>query len=211
MRMTGWYNQKYGRVGTLWEGAFKCVLVQGTEALEMVSAYIDLNPLRAGLVADPIDYRWCGYAAAVSGDEAARKGIARAVFGPEETRVAGTKRPSWSKTVARYRLLLYGLGEEREGGVTVDGMEKWKGGFSPQEIREVLASGGKLSLAQALRCRVRYMTDGVVLGSKGFVNGFFASKREYFGKKRLEGARKLRGADWGEMRTLRDLRVDVIG
>ncbi len=216
MRMTGWYNQKHGRVGTLWEGAFKCVLVEGTHALEMVSAYIDLNPLRAGLVADPIDYRWCGYAAAASGDEAARKGIARAVFGPEETRVKETKRPSWAKTVARYRVLLYGLGEERAGeeragGVTVDGVEKRKGGFSPKEIREVLASGGKLSLAQALRCRVRYMTDGVVLGSKGFVNGFFASKREHFGKKRLEGARKLRGAEWGKMRTLRDLRVDVIG
>ena len=210
MRMTGWYNQKHGRVGTLWEGTFKCVLVEGTHALEMVSAYIDLNPLRAGLVADPVDYRWCGYAAAVSGDKLARKGIERAVFGPEALRARGKKRPSWGKTVAQYRMLLYGLGEERAGGETVDGAVKGRGGFSPAEIREVLASRGKLSLAQALRCRGRYFTDGVVLGSKAFVDGFFEGRREHFGPKRRTGARKLRGAEWGELRTLRDLRVDVI-
>ena len=207
MRMTGWYNQKHGRVGTLWEGRFKCVLVEGTEALEMVSAYIDLNPLRAGLVSDPLEYRWCGYAAAVSGDAEARRGIGRAVFGPEETRVKGTRRPSWGKTVARYRVLLYGLGEERTGGGTMDGAEKGRAGFRREEIREVLASRGKLSLAQALRCRVRYMTDGVVLGSKGFVERFFEGKREWFGPKRESGARKMRGADWGEVRALRDLRT----
>jgi len=210
MRVTGWYNARHGRVGTLWEGTFKCVLVEGTRALEMVSAYIDLNPLRAGLVGDPLDYRWCGYAAAVSGDKAARKGIARAVFGPEETRARGTKRPSWRKTVAQYRMLLYGLGEERAGGGTADGAVKGRGGFSAAEIREVLASRGKLSLAQALRCRVRYFTDGVVLGSGGFVDRFFEGKREWFGPRRETGARKLRGAEWGELRTLRDLRVAAV-
>jgi putative transposase len=211
MRMTGWYNHVHGRKGTLWEGVFKCVLVEGTHALEMVSAYIDLNPLRAGLVSDPIDYRWCGYAAAVSGDKEARKGIERAVFGPEEMRVKGTRRPSWGKTVAQYRMLLHGLGEERVEGDTVDGAMKRRGGYTPKEIREVLASRGELSLAQALRCRVRYFTDGVVLGSKDFVNGFFERKRGYFGAKRTSGARKLRGADWGKLRALRDLRVDPFG
>ncbi len=210
MRMTRWYNMEHGRRGTLWEGRFKCILVEGSEALEVVMAYIDLNPLRAGLVSDPLDYRWCGYAAAVAGDTSARKGIERAVFGPVETRVKGTKRPSWSKTVAQYRILLYGLGEERAGGATVDGTTKRQGGFSQEEIRKVLATRGKLSLAQALRCRVRYMTDGVVLGSAGFVNRFFEGKREYFGLKRETGARKLRGAEWGSLRTLRDLRVDTI-
>jgi putative transposase len=211
MRATGWYNEKHGRVGTLWEGRFKSVLVEGTQALEMVSAYIDLNPLRAGLVADPIDYRWCGYAAAVSGDARARKGIERAVFGPEESRVKGTKRPSWGRTVAQYRMLLYGLGEEWPGDETVGGLAKPKGGFTQAEIRTVLAARGKLSPAQALRCRVRYMTDGVVLGSKDFVDRFFEAKREWFGPKRESGARKLRGAEWGELRTLRDLRRHPIG
>ena len=92
----------------------------------------------------------------------------------------------------------------------MDGTAKRKGGFTPTEIREVLASRGKLSLAQALRCRVRYLTDGVVLGSKGFVDRFFEKKRGFFGPKRETGARRMRGAEWGELRTLRDLRVDAI-
>jgi len=75
-------GRRVGILGQIEEGTFTCVLVEGTRVLEMVSASIDLNPLRAGLVGDPVDYQWCEYAAAVSGDKAARKGIARAVFGP---------------------------------------------------------------------------------------------------------------------------------
>ena len=43
LRMTGWYNAKHGRKGTLWEGRFKCALVEGNDTLEKVAAYIDLN------------------------------------------------------------------------------------------------------------------------------------------------------------------------
>ena len=85
---------------------------------------------------------------------------------------------------------------------------KGRAGYSPKEIREVLASSGKLS--QAPRCRVRYMTDGVVPGSKAFVNGFFEHKKEHSGPKRESGAWMMRGAEWGVLRTLRDLRPDVL-
>ena len=75
-RFTGWFNRHHGRVGTLWEGRFKSVLLESGEAVRMVAAYIDLNPVRAGLVDDPKDYRWCSYAAAVAGDREARRGLA---------------------------------------------------------------------------------------------------------------------------------------
>jgi hypothetical protein len=53
-------------LGTLWEGRFKSVLVEGTgQTLSTMAAYIDLNPVRAGIVKDPADYRWSGYAEAV--------------------------------------------------------------------------------------------------------------------------------------------------
>jgi hypothetical protein len=56
------------RQGTLWEERFKSVLVEGAgPALSVMAAYIDMNPVRAGLVSDPKDYRWCGNAAAVAG------------------------------------------------------------------------------------------------------------------------------------------------
>ncbi|MEZ5431159.1 MAG: hypothetical protein R3F31_08270 [Verrucomicrobiales bacterium] len=44
-------------------------------ALLTMAAYIDLNPVRAGMVDDPKDYRWCGYAEAVAGGRRARRGL----------------------------------------------------------------------------------------------------------------------------------------
>jgi hypothetical protein len=67
-RFSQWFNARNDRAGTLWEGRFKSVLVEGTgQTLSTMAAYIDLNPVRAGIVKDPADYRWSGYAEAVAG------------------------------------------------------------------------------------------------------------------------------------------------
>jgi hypothetical protein len=69
-----------------------------------------------------------------------------------------------------------------------------------------------LSLARMLRCRVRYFTDGAVIGSKAFVNEAFAAARERFTEKRKDGARRMRGSGApaaGELWSMRDLRVRV--
>ena len=79
-----------------------------------------------------------------------------------------------------------------------------------EEIEEVWQAGGKLPLVEALRCRVRYFTDGAVLGGQRYVDDFFDRKREYFGESRKDGGRKMRGAQWGELRALRDLQKDVL-
>ena len=92
----------------------------------------------------------------------------------------------------------------------MDGTNRRKGGFTAAEIEEVWESGGKLPLAEALRCRVRYFTDGAVLGGQRYVDEFFARKREHFGNRRTNGGRRMRGAEWGELRVLRDLRVGVM-
>ena len=69
-----------------------------------------------------------------------------------------------------------------------------------------------LKLAGMLRCRVRYFTDGAVIGSKEFVNEAFAGARERFTKRREDGARRMRGsgaAAAGTLWSLRDLRVRI--
>jgi putative transposase len=67
-RVTGWYNRKLQTHGTVWGARFKSLVVENrAEVLRAVALYIDLNPVRAGLVEDPKDYRWCGYAEAVAG------------------------------------------------------------------------------------------------------------------------------------------------
>jgi hypothetical protein len=67
-----------------------------------------------------------------------------------------------------------------------------------------------LKLAAMLRCRVRYFTDGAVIGSKAFVNGAFAAARDRFTERRKDGARRMKGsgkAAAGVLWSLRDLRV----
>lgn len=54
-------NYKYGRSGTLWEGRFKASLVDSTNYLLSVMRYIELNPVRAGMVLSPSEYRWSSF------------------------------------------------------------------------------------------------------------------------------------------------------
>ncbi|MBI5275240.1 MAG: transposase [Burkholderiales bacterium] len=57
-----YFNDRHGRSGTLWEGRYKSTLVQAERYLLACMAYIDLNPVRAGMVADPADYPWSSHA-----------------------------------------------------------------------------------------------------------------------------------------------------
>jgi hypothetical protein len=82
-----------------------------------------------------------------------------------------------------------------------------KSGFSKERVEAVLRSGGKLSRAELLRCRVRWFSDGVAIGSKGFVEGVFTKCRGHFGAKRKDGARKVREDAAGGLHALRELRV----
>jgi putative transposase len=67
IRFTRWFNRIHSRKGTLWEERFKSVIVESGVAARMIAAYIDLNPVRAGMVKDPADYRWSSYGEAVGG------------------------------------------------------------------------------------------------------------------------------------------------
>jgi len=56
------FNQRHGRSGTLWEGRYRSTLIQAERHLLACMVYIDLNPVRAGLVSDPADYPWSSHA-----------------------------------------------------------------------------------------------------------------------------------------------------
>jgi REP element-mobilizing transposase RayT len=66
-RFTQWFNVRHKRKGGLWEERFKCVIVESGTAARTMAAYIDLNPVRAGIVKDPAEYRWSSYGEAVGG------------------------------------------------------------------------------------------------------------------------------------------------
>jgi len=190
---TRWYNREHEREGTLWSKRFDSVIVGPTcWDVMVVSAYIDLNALRARLVADPKDYPFCGYAEALAGDKEARAGL-------------GTFLPpgSWKERLADYRMLLYGT-----GGST---RQRGKAVLKPEVIAKVMKQKGKLTLAQVLRVRVRYFTNGVVVGAEEYVEKIWRKHCRKRGSKRKTGARKMKGAEWGPMRVMRDLQKDVLG
>src|SRR5438067_1746596 len=54
-------NTIHGRTGTLWEGRFRSSLIDCENYLLTCHRYIELNPVRAGLVADPASYRWSSH------------------------------------------------------------------------------------------------------------------------------------------------------
>jgi hypothetical protein len=92
-------------------------------------------------------------------------------------------------------------------------MRREKGIGDPTErLEQIVPATGHVALRQMLRWKVRYFTDGAVIGSRAFVDGLFEQCRERFGSKRKSGARKMRGPAAGAAGLLwsaRDLRVGV--
>ena len=116
-----------------------------------------------------------------------------------------------------YRVMLFSDGEEvfagqRETGGEVRQVRK---GFKRKQVKRVLARGGKLSLGETLRCKVRHLSDGMTFGSKGFVEDTFKHAREWFSETRKDGARPIRGIGWKKKETrlysMRNLRKDALG
>lgn len=60
-RYVRYFNDRHGRTGTLWEGRYKSTLIQTDRYLLACMAYIDLNPVRAGIVAEARDYPWSSH------------------------------------------------------------------------------------------------------------------------------------------------------
>jgi REP element-mobilizing transposase RayT len=210
-RVTLYINKRRDRTGTLWEGRYKSVLIEGREtALLTVAAYIDLNPVRAGIVATPEAYRWSGYGEAIgenNGANLAKTGLGVVL---SEALRETEWRHDWVSTRSRYRLFLYGEGQERDANELTGQSDRR--GFCEAAVEAVVAQKGELSVPELLRQRVRYFCDGAVIGTAEFVDEVFAREQacsQRFGKNRTTGARRMRGADWGELRVLRDLRKGV--
>ncbi len=67
-RYVQYVNRTYRRSGTLWEGRFRSCLTQEESYLLSCMRYIEMNPVRAGMVAHPGEYRWSSYRANAQGE-----------------------------------------------------------------------------------------------------------------------------------------------
>ena len=61
-RYVQYFNRRHARTGTLWEGRYRSTVLQADKYLLPCMVYLDLNPVRAGLVANAADYPWSSHA-----------------------------------------------------------------------------------------------------------------------------------------------------
>jgi hypothetical protein len=191
-RFAQWYNRRHHRYGVLWAERFKSVLIEEGQALSAVAAYIDLNPLRAGLCEDPKDYRYCGYAEAIA------KNSAQAKLGLQVALRLGSE-CSWKEAGREYRKLLFQTGTAAsKAGAVID----------VELVQKVLQEQqGEIPLAELLRCRIRYFTDGGILGSRTFVREQFARCRQMVAPSQTDREFRLRLTAGDQIWVLRNLRL----
>ena len=194
-RFSRWFNVKHQRKGTLWEERYSSSLVEDSYAALVVSAYIDLNPVRAGMVSDPKDYRWSSYSEAVAGGRLARAAIAAVLLKKDGVGCCGSSDRGgaivleedlegygWRSIAGRYRVFLFeegqAPGQSQQANEVRGKKNSRRKGFTQKQIKKELECGGELGMATKLHCKTRALIDGAVIGSRGFVKGVIAQLNE---------------------------------
>ncbi|WP_027184485.1 transposase [Desulfovibrio inopinatus] len=146
------YNARHHRRGYFWGDRFKSVIIEDGRTTIHCLAYIDLNPIRAGLVRRPEDYRWCSIGYHLQSNNA--DAFLSTDFGLEDDHRNTRDR------LRLYRRFLYEHGQEASP----------KGpGISTRLVEESAKSGYEYSVTDRLRLRSRWFTDSGILGSQAFI------------------------------------------
>ena len=148
---TAWYNRTrpVRRHGPLWSGRFKNTVLEPGQALWACLAYVERNPVRAKIVADPADYRFCSYG-----------------------EWAQTGRHPFADAVARF--LAPSLPFSLAGNDATDALAALKGRFAHDAAEEAAQPGvqgisAPCDFLLTARRRVRHWVDGLAIGSEVFV------------------------------------------
>jgi len=154
---TRFYNKRHNRKGYFWGDRFKSLIVQNGYSLVNLLAYVDLNPVRAGIVKRPEQYRWCSLGHHVQTGN--RNALLSMDFGMKEW---GEHEPS--EIVRKYRQFVYETG-------AVD-MGKGKP-MDPKIVKKERKKNFELKRFELFCYRTRYFSDAGILGSKEFVREVF--------------------------------------
>ncbi len=186
-RFSRFYNKRHERVGYFWGDRFKSVIVENGDTLINLLAYIDLNPLRAGLVDRPEEYRWCSIGYHVQTGN--RDGLLSTDFG-----LVGYDKMSERERFADYREFLYETGAiETEKGRSIDG----------EIVEKERAVKYELSDVDKFRRKTRYFTDSGIIGTKAFVSRYYDQFKDYFNTKKAKKPRKI--SEGAEIYSLKNL------
>ena len=166
-RFSRYYNKRHNRRGTLWGERFKSLIVENGETLINCLAYIDLNPLRAGLVERPEDYRWNSIAYHL---QAANKDSFLSLdFGLKEFGDF-----SDDERLTAYRRFLY------ETGAVDRSAQGSRKVIEEKYVEKLRKQDFKISRTERFRYRTRYFSDSGIIGSKVFVAGLYQRFKAHF-------------------------------
>jgi putative transposase len=175
-----YYNKRHNRRGYFWGDRFKSVIVDKGETLINCLAYIDLNPLRAGIVSRPEDYRWNSLGYHVQTNN--RDNFLSTDFGLKEFNVKSEK-----ERIRRYRRYVYEAG-------AVNRPDKGKTKVIGDRILEKERKREfELSRSDRFRYRTRYFTDSGVIGSKEFVSKTYRRFKHHFNSKNEKKPKPIKG------------------
>ena len=168
---TRYYNHRHNRRGYFWGDRFKSVIVEKGETLINCLAYIDLNPLRAGLVDRPEQYRWnsLGYHIQTGNKDT----FLSLDFGLKEFGVLDAE-----EKLRGYRRYVYEAGAVNRSEI---GKRNIIAGavVEKEQIKEF-----KISRVDRFRYRTRYFSDSGIIGTKEFVSINYKRFKDVFMSKR---------------------------
>ena len=177
-----YYNRRHNRRGYFWGDRFKSVIVDKGETLVNCLAYIDLNPLRAGIVERPEDYRWnsLGYHLQTENEDQ----FLSTDFGLKEFNVKSQK-----ERIRRYRRYVYEAGAISRS----DNMQaKVIGDKILAKERKIKFEINRIS---RFRLRTRYFTDSGIIGSKEFVAENYQQFKHLFYSKHEKKPKPIKGLE----------------
>lgn len=194
-RFSKWYNNRSHRKGTLWEDRFRSVLLGGDEgAILAVAAYIDLNAMRAGIVSKPEEYEWCSYGEAVAGGKLARQGLIQVLSGRGRSL-------RWENVKMQYGEIL-----NRRGKVSHESKEGDR--MLQNEVQDKMCGDSGISgmISHSIMSRIRYFTDGLIVGSREFIEEFYRERLKEISPNRKSICKKIPGGILGGLNSYRDVR-----
>jgi len=185
-RFSRWHNRKHDNQGHVWSERFRSVMLEDGRALLACMVYVELNSIRAGLVARPEEFRYCGLSHLVSGGRASawldHETLTRLMNSSLLTEIGMTRsesdkserkraNQSSENDIKQYLGVVY-----KEGLIGVEGKGHIRSDRANQAQETNFAEVGIFSFLQ----RWQHFSSGVFIGSKGFCMERFKEFREYF-------------------------------
>ncbi len=174
------YNRLHHGKGFFWSERFKSVIVDNGETLINCLAYIDLNPVRAGIAEKPEDYRWCSLGYHVqrnNNDNFLSLDLGLREFGVKTE----------AERLRIYRRFIHGKGSLDAGRLESLGAGKRK--------KNKQADDFEIGSIENYKYRSRYFTDIGILGTKSFIARHYQIFTHLFSSKHEKRPKTIQGMD----------------